>query len=782
MWQPGQKLIHPYNSELGVGIVQSVEGRLLQVYFPRTDQTLLLSSEGSGLTRLVLGPGQRAEILDTGEEVEIAARHDSMYILRDGRQVEDEDLWPLAPPDTPLERLASLRLDRLDAFRNRIDGMRLMELRETGGFGSFLGGRIELFAHQLHVARQAVASDPVRWLLAEEVGLGKTIEACLILSALIRTGRTKRVLIVAPESLVVQWLGELYRKFHQIFVLLDRERIESVSRDYGEGVNPFEVHPYAVVAHEELLANPSLRNFADEAGLDLIVVDEAHRLSRDSVAQALTPLIRVAKHLLLLTATPLQADRAGFFQLLTLLHPDAFSSCENFEHALQAGRAVIPCTSSVRRQDIGGLPPRVPLPVDLEFLAPSPTQANDLASVIKNDPRTRWLRENAKAWRKRSEKALVFVHDVHVLLALQRYLEAEIKVRVFVFHEKMSTEQRDIDLAMFRESTSTLLLCSEAGEEGRNFQFCRRMVHYDLPTSPAVLEQRIGRLDRIGRKDPVEIVYFRRKDQCFDLAKTYEALDLFATPGAGLELALVNAAPIFEAALAQQTPNGVDDLVAEVLTARAQSTETPLQVYYRDGYTAKQEQAILADIPVELEKLTQRFCLEAARDLGFAVIEKSGVARFYIEIGALARIDSLPGVSGGARLLGTFDRSEAIHCDELEFFASGHPLVEGLLLELEDGPRGRAVLMDVPQLSQNGAGLLAVAFDSKKCHAVILDTAGKPRPEWLAPLWKSLPFAKPVSPTDWNLSAQWAESVRKLGARLPTDHHWSAVAFFRFVR
>ncbi len=780
MWRPGHKLTHPYNAELGVGIVQKVDGRFLHAYFPRADQELTLSVEGSGLTRLILAPGQRAEILETGEEVEIAEVHDFAYLLRDGRQIADAELWPLAPPDTPLERLASLRLDSLSAFRNRIDGLHLTELREAGGLGSFLGGRIELFPHQLHVARQAVASESVRWLLADEVGLGKTIEACLILSALIRTGRTKRVLIVAPESLVVQWLGELYRKFHQIFVILDAERVESVSRDYGEGVNPFEVHPYAVVAHEALLDQPALQHFADEAGLDLIVVDEAHRLVDSAIGAALAPRIHVAKHVLLLTATPLQADRAGFFQLLSLLHPDTFSSYEDFERELRAGRAAIPCASAVRRQDIGGLPPRVPLAVDLDFsnLAEAPS---DLVARVKQDPRARWLREQTKSWRKRSEKVLVFVHEVETLLALQRYLEAETKVRVFVFHEKMSSEQRDIDLALFRDSASSLLLCSEAGEEGRNFQFCARMIHYDLPTSPVVLEQRIGRLDRIGRKTPVEIVYFRRKGVPFDLADVYEALDLFATPGAGLDLALSGAQAILEAALQGSPSIEIDAWIERVRTARAVNAQTPLQVYYRDGYDAHQAQALLALVPQDLEKLTQRFCIEAARELGFDVIEKGGAARFYVEIGAHARIDSLPGVSGGARLLGTFDRNEAIACDELEFFASGHPLVEGLLLELEDGPRGRAVLLDIPQLGQSGAGLLALAIDSKKCRPILLDTQGKPRPDWLPALWKSLPYAKAASPKDWNLSAHWADSIRKLGSRLPTDCTWSAVAFFRFT-
>ena len=90
-----------------------------------------------------------------------------------------------------MERLAGLRLDSADSFRNRMAGLELMRIREAGGLGSFLGGRIELFPHQLHTAMRAVEADPVRWLLADEVGLGKTVEACLILSALVRTKRAE---------------------------------------------------------------------------------------------------------------------------------------------------------------------------------------------------------------------------------------------------------------------------------------------------------------------------------------------------------------------------------------------------------------------------------------------------------------------------------------------------------------------------------------------------------------------------------------------------------------
>ena len=138
----------------------------------------------------------------------------------------------------------------------------------------------------------------------------------------------------------MQWLGELYRKFHQVFVLIDEERIESVARDYGEGNNPFDVHPFSVIASELLEAQPALAAWALEADMDVIVVDEAHRLSRPEVLKVTAPLVAHARHALLLTATPLAADQRGFFHLLHLLHPERFPEYEGFAQTVSAGDAV----------------------------------------------------------------------------------------------------------------------------------------------------------------------------------------------------------------------------------------------------------------------------------------------------------------------------------------------------------------------------------------------------------------------------------------------------------
>ena len=270
-----------------------------------------------------------------------------------------------------LERLTAGDVDETEDFLTRLDILHLLASREASGLGSFLGGRVRLFPHQLHVAERATARMPVRWLLADEVGLGKTIEAALIMNRLLHTQNIERCLVVVPEALTVQWLGELWRKYHHVFTLLDSLRLADVARDFGAGFNPFDAHRRAVIALETLIERPALTGQAVTAGIDLLVVDEAQRLRRrpghpgGPEYRAIAPIAALGRHVLLLSATPLEDDAHGFFRLLELLRPEEFPEGTDVAARLASGVPLPPCTSSTRRVDIGGLPPRAPVAVDL---------------------------------------------------------------------------------------------------------------------------------------------------------------------------------------------------------------------------------------------------------------------------------------------------------------------------------------------------------------------------------------------------------------------------------
>jgi ATP-dependent helicase HepA len=388
---------------------------------------------------------------------------------------------------------------------------------------------------------------------------------------------------------------------------------------------------------------------------------------------------------LLLTATPLEDDAHGFFRLLQLLRPEEFPEDVSFDDRLASGTPLPPCTSSTRRSDIGGLPPRVGIPVDLPDGGPTESAPFDAASASLD-----WLLTQAPKWREAKEKTLVFVARREALEMLRTALSHRAQLATGAFHEDLSPAQRDMQVARFREPDGpSLLISTEAGGEGRNFEFCRRLVLFDLPWKPTVVEQRIGRLDRIGRRIPVEIVYFRPPHGIdADAVRLFEALGVFREPLAGLEPQLAH----IEAALeeiarnpdASLTDEWLNELVADARAARTRIREAAYQQLHRDPYRSDMAAAILARVPTDLDALTERIVTTACARLGFRVEHLRGRATFAVEFGSEAIVDSLPGVPGGSSFVGSFDREEAVEDESIDFFASGHPLVEGVLAYFED--------------------------------------------------------------------------------------------------
>jgi ATP-dependent helicase HepA len=804
-FRENDKLFHKFNSDLGPGRVEKVEGRRLVVYFPTPDTRLTLAADDKALRPLPLAAGRKARLEGEEGEVLVDAIGLSGARLADGRIVDPSLLWPLAPPDDPVERLAALQTDRAAAFRNRLDGLLLAETRQAAGLGSFLGGRIALFPHQLDVAERATATDPVRWLLADEVGLGKTIEACLILSRLLRTDRADRALVVAPSTLTVQWLGELYRKFHQTFVLLDGKRREDVAKEHGESFNPFEAHRHTIVALEDLCGDPALAAWAELAGPDLLVVDEAHRLERargeagSDAYRAVAPLARAARHVLLLSATPLEADAHGFFRLLELLRPDSFTSEEEFLAALERKEPLPPCTSATRREDIGGLQPRVPVPVDLEIPFDVEETADE-EGAVGADARIDWLARSDGEWREAgTAKTLVFVHERTTLTALKERLESKTRKRVAIFHEELTPERGDVEIAEFRRPDGpSILISTEAGGEGRNFEFCRRLVLFDLPRDPAAVEQRIGRLDRINRSMPVEIVYFRpRAGFERQVVALYERMGLFTTPLGGLERSLAHVETAIRRAerfSKAGQPLPIAALAGEVRRAAEAREEAVYHHLHRDGYTPEKAAAILARIPVDLDGRMERFVLDASDLHGFETAQRAGKRTWYVEFGADALVEHLPGVAGGSRWLGTFDRGEAVLKEDLDFLASGHALVEGLFRELEDGARGRVALLLLEKAGASGAGLLFAFRQGANLEMVAVGLDGAPRPEWASLILTRRAEARGVRPADWleilkraagGRTPDWASLVHRLARRMLAERKGrklEGVAAFRLMR
>ncbi len=526
--------------------------------------------------------------------------------------------------------------------------------------------------------------------------------------------------------------------------------------------------------------------------------------------------------MLLLSATPLEDDAHGFFRLLQLLRPDEFPEPLDVEARLASGVPLPPCTSSTRRVDIGGLPPRAPAPVDLPaggdlhdvaeaqvrrlrdakaegasldplarrravdrfrrtlasgaalkaVLGPDETDLREQAEAMdRTDPRLDWLVTEAGRWRQNGEKTLVFVAHRETLEMLRDALSARAQLATGVFHEELSAVRRDTEVARFREADGpSILVSTEAGGEGRNFEFCHRLVLYDLPWRPATIEQRIGRLDRIGRRIPVEIVYFRPASGIgADVVRLFERLGLFREPIAGLEPqlghiegALEQAALDAEASLSEAR---IETLIAGAQAARTRIHEAAYQPLHREPYRAALGPAILARVPAGLDALMERVVVNAAARLGFRVEQVRGRQAYAIEFGNEALVDSLPGVPGGASFIGAFDREYAVEDETIDFFASGHALVEGLLAHFDEDPKGRVARLELRVPGQRGVGLAAIYKDGAGFTVTAVDADGQPRPEWADAIQAPSPRFRRMSQED-AAAHDWRELVPRLSPQL----------------
>ena len=343
----GQLVWSPADPSVGIGVVTAVDGYTVQVQFLRLKEQRAYNVRSGGVLRYQIQKGERVRRKD-GTWLRVlrfvGATEDGLltYMLDDKSEAVESDLVPEVRDVGAKQRLATLSLAHPDAVRARVLGLQLRTLGERYGHAAALGTRVQWLPHQVDIASRAVATDPIRLLLADEVGLGKTVEATMIYAGLRQEGRAERVLILTPEPLCIQWLGEIYRKAHELITLYDAERIDDSLRDFPD-LNPFEAYQRIIAPLEMIARDEELSEWASRSEWDLVIVDEAHHLKyQGDDTRSYNLLESVAKNtrnLLLLTATPMALDPAEYHALLRLLDPIRFDDPARFEAvAARVGR------------------------------------------------------------------------------------------------------------------------------------------------------------------------------------------------------------------------------------------------------------------------------------------------------------------------------------------------------------------------------------------------------------------------------------------------------------
>ncbi len=551
----GQRWISETEPELGLGLISNVETRTVQVLYHAANETRTYAIANAPLKRAQFSVGDEVASRD-GIRLIVETIIDGpttgtlSYQASDGTQISESDLCDTSSFDRVETRLLGGHVDTNELF-----DLRLAALNARSRYGrlpvrGLLGGRVELLPHQLYIAREVSERHLPRVLLADEVGLGKTIEACLILHSLIVRGVVQRGLIIVPHALVHQWFVELLRRFNLSFSIFDEERCESI--EAGEpGANPFLDDQLVLTSIEFLTKNPNRADQTAACNWDLLIVDEAHHLhwSPEQTSPEYDLVERLAKstaRLLLLTASPEQMGLESHFARLRLLDPQRYPNFDAYriEHdrytdvAATLNKTLNTLTEQERtealdrhgpgrvifrntRRCMTGFPTRIPNIVPLDLLK-------------DDDPRIHWLlnflRENP------TQKVLVIGKTQAEVTALVEAIKTSSGIDVAHFHEQMPLIKCDRQAAWFAEPDGArVMIVSEMGGEGRNFQMASHLVLIDIPRDPELLEQRIGRLDRIGQRGDIHIhvPHLKGTPEEQIVRWLHEGLNAFAEPVIG---------------------------------------------------------------------------------------------------------------------------------------------------------------------------------------------------------------------------------------------------------
>ena len=746
----GQRWISETENSLGLGMITALDFRSVTLHFPATDETRIYAVAQAPLTRIALNKGEQLHHQTgwQGEVLDVQEMNGLLFYLVKNAQgeeiiVNEKELSPIISFSQVKDRLFSAQIDRSEHFALRYQTLLHQQAQFQSPLRGLRGNRAGLIPHQLHIAQEVGNRINPRVLLADEVGLGKTIEAGMILQNQLFAEKVQRVLIIVPETLQHQWLVEMLRRFNLHFSLFDEERCE----DFAEqAINPFSTESLIICALDWLKAHPHRVQQATEAEFDCLIVDEAHHLAwsenAPSVAYLLVEqLANAIPSVLLLTATPEQLGLESHFARLRLLDPERFydyqaflKEQENYQPVADAVQSLLSekslsaveknhISDLLHEQDVEPLFKALACHNDEEKQAARQELIQNLIdrhgtsrilfrntrqgvkgfphriyhqvtiNAIEVDEKIHWLIDFLKSHR--NEKILVICKTAQTAIQLEQILREKEAIRSAVFHERMSIIERDRAAAYFSDSENgaQVLLSSSIGSEGRNFQFACYLVLFDLPENPDLLEQCIGRLDRIGQTRDVQIyVPCLSGSAQQDLARWYhEGLNAFEQT-CPIGMALFEQ---YETLLKVRSENKAD---FEQLILQTQKQAKALRLALEKGRDR------LLELNSNGGEKAQRLAGEIAQtdnspqlvDFALNLFDIIGVEQddlgensIVITPTGTMLVPDFPGLKEEGVTV-TFDRQLALAREELEFLTWDHPMIRQGIDLIASGDIGKA--------------------------------------------------------------------------------------------
>lgn len=875
IYQAGQRWSSRNEPDLGVGIIVKVEAKSFILHFIDAEMDRQYADTQTSLVRRTLTPGDELYFQNQAYEVEEVREIDGLMEYFIGDDWIEESLIQFPRNDkNELDSILSLSPAKRMWFDLRRQTLEYKSRLATSDVRGLMGLKAELLPHQIYLAHD-IANRPVaRALLCDEVGMGKTLEAGLILHHRMLNGLCKRALILTPTNLQHQWLVEMLRRFHQHFSLIN----ENAYDEYWEedGINLFEEQPLVITPIDWIADNPKIAEHMLSAEWDMIIVDEAHHLSWSPEApsnayQLVAALAEKTESLLLLSATPEQTGEEEHFSRLQLIDSESYHSFSqyqqqqaDFQQAAHLAEQLLPFTQPSEKLDLDNLPEWSTLfapyaaqlnnkdwyqtlikptsPLNAEILNEATQDAinwlidrhgtgrevfrNTRAAIggfpsrllheypLTNDgsvsqqhstfpqndveqakwgqdPRWPWLKEFLNDMNSK-KKVLVICHHSEMAQWLSEQL-THAGFNSADFHEQMSLLQRDRAAAYFADPEGAqVLICSEIGSEGRNFQFSHNLVMYDLPEHPDLLEQRIGRLDRLGQTQDVNIHVPYIKDSMQErlFLWYHNALNAFCrtTPcgdkvnhtfqetlhsflhGNDEDKTLLEEARAYHQALLEQLDKGRNRLL-ELTSCRPEKANALIQTI---------QDTATEGLSAYIEKVTHAFNIHTDR------VEKEGdESEWFIRPSTDMLLEALPGIEEEGKTL-VLDRQKASQREDVAFATWEHPLITMLMDEVQtfDSSRLTASTLPIAALPEGTVLIESLFVIEANAQARLRLKQSLP----MTPIWqlsdnKGKFLHAQFTPQKWSeklnsvpnrVAEQWVAALRKDLISVLQDHQLNA--------
>ncbi|OUR75189.1 RNA polymerase-binding ATPase [Marinomonas sp. 42_23_T18] len=866
MYQIGQRWSSRNEPDLGVGMIIELESKSFTVHFAESEIDRHYSVTQTSLVRRTLTEGDELYFQEQAYEIEDVQEIDGLVEYFIGDDWIEESIIQFPRNDkNEIDALLSLSPAKRMWFDLRHQTLNHQSNLATSEVRGLMGLKAELLPHQIYLAHDIANRPKARALLCDEVGMGKTLEAGLILHHRMLNGLCKRALILTPTNLQHQWLVEMLRRFHQHFSLINESAYEE---SWDEDANLFEEQPLVIAPIDWLASNAKAAQQLLSAEWDMVIIDEAHHLSWSPDApsnsyQIAAALAVKSESLLLLSATPEQTGEAEHFSRLQLLDPESYHSFEqyqeqqsDFKQAAILAEKLLPLTqgkvseltpdwdkwfapyiNEVNSKDwfqalsnsddetletavqdaiswlidrhgtgrevfrntraaIGGFPDRILTGYPLET---NPNHSYNKESVFPQnsleqakwgeDPRWEWLKEFLEC---QADKVLVICHNSD----MAQWLSEQLTFAGFQsadFHEQMPLIHRDRAAAYFADPEGAqVLVCSEIGSEGRNFQFSHNLVMYDLPEHPDLLEQRIGRLDRLGQTQDVKIhvpyiegTVQQRLFQWYHLAlnafchttpcgdkvnHTFkDSLNSFLQ-GNDDDDTLIEEAKAYHQALLQQLDQGRNRLL-EMSSCRPERAKELIHQIEENASLGLDEY---------IEKVTHAFNIHTDR------IEKEGDdSEWFIRPSTDMMLEALPGIEEEGKTL-VLNRRKASQREDVAFATWEHPLITMLMDEVQtfDSSRLTASTMPIAALPEGTVLVESLFVIEASAHPRLKLSQSLP----ITPIWQLSDangkfLHSQFTPEKWadrlksvpnRVAEQWVAALRKDLIELLQSHQLNA--------